>query len=151
MREHLALRVAAVKPTSGHPEGAKVLTITARHPVVSADNGTVSDTFRLLDWRESSRRAAGSPPLYPPLRLVDRLEGAEKQRAATQRTRFVAARESWRCRNCRALWRPDDHERCPSCGRVFTEADRRQPEGGKVEVTVAPHHAPNLPADPHDL
>jgi hypothetical protein len=147
MREHLALRVDAVKPTSGHPEGAKVLTITARHPVVSADNGTVSDTFRLLDWRESSRRAAVSPQLYATLKLVDRLEGAEKQRAATQRTRFVAARESWRCRNCRALWRPDDHERCPSCGRVFTEADRRQPEVGKVEFTVPPDDPLNLQAD----
>src|ERR1700704_219104 len=147
VREHLALRVNAVKPTSGHPEGAKVLTITARHPVVSADNGTVSDTFRLLDWRESSRRAAVSPQLYATLKLVDRLEGAEKQRAATQRTRFVAARESWRCRNCRALWRPDDHERCPSCGRVFTEADRRQPEVGKVEFTVAPDDPLNLQAD----
>jgi hypothetical protein len=120
VREHLALRVDAVKPTTGHPEGAKILTITTRHPVVSADNGTVSDTFRLLDWRESSRRASVSPQLYATLKLVDRLEGAEKQRAATQRTRFIAARESWRCRNCRALWRPDDHERCPSCGRVFT-------------------------------
>jgi AAA domain-containing protein len=147
VREHLALRVDAVKPTSGHPEGAKVLTITARHPVVSADNGTVSDTFRLLDWRESSRRAAVSPQLYATLKLVDRLEGAEKQRAATQRTRFTAARESWRCRNCRALWRPDDHERCPSCGRVFTEADRRQPEVGKVEFTVPPDDPLNLQAD----
>jgi hypothetical protein len=147
VREHLALRVDAVKPTSGHPEGAKVLTITARHPVVSADNGTVSDTFRLLDWRESSRRAAVSPQLYATLKLVDRLEGAEKQRAATQRTRFVAARESWRCRNCRALWRPDDHERCPSCGRVFSEADRRQPEVGKVEFTVPPDDPLNLQAD----
>jgi rubredoxin len=147
VREHLALRVDAVKPTSGHPEGAKVLTITARHPVVSADNGTVSDTFRLLDWRESSRRAAVSPQLYATLKLVDRLEGAEKQRAATQRTRFTAARESWRCRNCRALWRPDDHERCPSCGRVFTEADRRQPEVGKVEFTIPPEDPLNLQAD----
>jgi hypothetical protein len=147
VREHLALRVEAVKPTTGHPEGAKVLTITTRHPVVSADNGTVSDTFRLLDWRESTRRAAVSPQLYATLKLVDRLEGAEKQRAATQRTRFIAARESWRCRNCRALWRPDDHERCPSCGRVFTEADRRQPEVGKVEFTVAPDDPLNLQAD----
>jgi ATP-dependent RNA/DNA helicase IGHMBP2 len=147
VRAHLALRVDAVKPTSGHPEGAKVLTITARKPMVSADNGTASDTFRLLDWRESSRRAAVSPQLYATLKLVDRLEGAEKQRAATQRTRFTAARESWRCRNCRALWRPDDHERCPSCGRVFTDVDRRQPEVGKVEFTVAPDDPLNLEAD----
>ena len=147
VREHLALRVDAVKPTTGHPEGTKILTITTRHPVVSADNGTVSDTFRLLDWRESSRRASVSPQLYATLKLVDRLEGAEKQRAATQRTRFIAARESWRCRNCRALWRPDDHERCPSCGRVFSEADRRQPEVGKVEFTVAPGDPLNLQAD----
>ena len=147
VREHLALRVDAVKPTTGHPEGAKILTITTRHPVVSADNGTVSDTFRLLDWRESSRRASVSPQLYATLKLVDRLESAEKQRASTQRTRFIAARESWRCRNCRALWRPDDHERCPSCGRVFTEADRRQPEVGKVEFTVAPGDPLNIQAD----
>ncbi|HEX3607636.1 MAG TPA: AAA domain-containing protein [Candidatus Dormibacteraeota bacterium] len=147
VREHLALRVDAVKPTTGHPEGAKVLTITTRHPVVSADNGTESDTFRLLDWRESTRRASVSPQLYATIKLVDRLEGAEKLRASTQRTRFVSARESWRCRNCRALWRPDDHERCPSCGRVFSEADRRQPEVGKVEFTVAPDDPLNLQAD----
>ena len=111
-----------------------MLTITTRHPVVSADNGTVSDTFRLLDWRESSRRASVSPQLYATLKLVDRLESAEKQRAATQRTRFTAARESWRCRNCRALWRPDDHERCPSCGR--DRLGSRPPFRGRLVLIV---------------
>ena len=99
-REHLALRVDALKPVSGHPEGAKVLTITARNPVVSAVNGTDSDTYRLFDWREASQRAASSSQLYATLKLVERLETAEKTRAQTQRTRFVSARESWRCRTC---------------------------------------------------
>src|SRR4029077_12496238 len=75
------------------------------------------------------------------------METAEKSRAQTQRTRFVGARESWRCRTCRALWRPAEHDRCPSCGRVFTEADWKQPEVGKVEFTVAPGEPIALQAD----
>jgi len=146
-REHLALRVEGLKPTSGHPDGAKVLTITAKHPVVSAANGVESDTYRIFDWREASARAAASAELYATLKLVERLETAEKTRAATQRTRFVSARESWRCRTCRALWRPDQHDRCPSCGRVFTEADWRQPELGKVEFQVADGEPINLTPD----
>jgi hypothetical protein len=135
-REHFALRVDALKPISGHPDGAKVLTITAHHPVVSAANGTASDTYRLFDWLAASERAAASAQLYATLKLVERLETAEKTRAQTQRTRFVGARESWRCKTCRALWRPAEHDRCPSCGRAFTEADWKQPEVGKVELLV---------------
>ncbi|MBV8445574.1 MAG: hypothetical protein JOZ92_06630 [Candidatus Dormibacteraeota bacterium] len=59
-REHLGLRVESIKPTSDHPEGAKLLTITTREPVVTGANGVVSDTYRLLDWREATQRAAKS-------------------------------------------------------------------------------------------
>ena len=146
-REHLGLRVISIKPTSNHPDGAKLLTITAKQPVVTAANGVTSDTFRLLDWREATRKAAKSEQLYATLKLVESLERAEKQRAQTQRTHFIAAREYWRCRNCRALWRPDTHERCPSCGREFTDADWKQPEVGKVEFTVPATEAINLTPD----
>src|SRR5258708_3790663 len=146
-RDHMALRVVALKPTSDHPEGAKVLTITARRPVVSAANGHTSDTHRLLDWRTASKRAAVSEQLYAALKLVERLETAEKNRAATQRTRFSGAKEYWRCRNCRALWQPDKHERCPSCGREFSAADRKHPEVGKVELSVPPGEPISLQAD----
>jgi ATP-dependent RNA/DNA helicase IGHMBP2 len=148
-REHMALRVVTLRPTtsSGHPDGAKVLTITARHPVVSAANGHGSDTHRLLDWRTASKKAAVSEQLYATLKLVERLETAEKNRASTQRTHFVGAREFWRCRNCRALWQPDKHEQCPSCGREFTAADRKQPEVGKVELSVPPGEPISLQAD----
>ncbi|MHB8718940.1 MAG: DEAD/DEAH box helicase family protein [Candidatus Dormibacteria bacterium] len=145
--DHLALRVESVKPATDHPDGSKVLTITVDEPVVSAANGVVSDTRRLLDWRAASNAAASSPGLYAALKLVDSLEKAERQRAATQRTHFVAARESWRCKRCRALWRPDDHERCPSCGHEFTGADRRQPEVAKVEFTIPEGESINLTPD----
>ena len=146
-RDHLGLRVVSIRPTQSQPESAKLLTITTREPVVTAANGIVSDTFRLLDWREATQRAAKSEVLYATLKLVESLERAEKQRAQTQRTRFIAAREYWRCRNCRGLWRPDVHERCPSCGREFTAADWKQPEVGKVEFTVPPEDPINLTAD----
>jgi ATP-dependent RNA/DNA helicase IGHMBP2 len=146
-RDHLGLRVVSIRPVSDHPEGAKLLTITTREPVVTAANGVVSDTFRLLDWLQATQRAAKSEQLYATLKLVESLERAEKQRAQTQRTRFVAAREYWRCRNCRALWRPDTHERCPSCGREFTEADWKQPEVGKVEFVVRDGDSINLTPD----
>ena len=145
--EHLALRVVSMRPATDHPDGSKVLTVTARTPVVTAANGVASDTRRLLEWRSASAAAAKSAELYAALKLVDSLEKAERSRAATQRTRFVAAKEYWRCKRCRALWRPADHERCPSCGHEFTEADRRQPEVGKVEFTVPPGEQINLTAD----
>jgi hypothetical protein len=146
-RDHLGLRVLSIRPTGQHPEGAKLLTITTREPVVTAANGVASDTYRLLDWRDASQKAAKSEALYATLKLVDSLERAEKQRAQTQRTRFSGAKEWWRCRNCRALWRPDTHERCPSCGREFTDSDRRQPEVGKIEFQVPPDEAINLTPD----
>src|SRR5438132_4402196 len=145
--KHLGLRVATIRPTQDHPEGAKLLTITTREPVVTPANGIVSDTFRLLDWRIATQKAAKSEQLFATLKLVDSLERAEKQRALSQRTRFVGAREYWRCRNCRALWRPDMHERCPSCGREFTEADWRSPEVGKVEFAIPLGEPINLTAD----
>src|SRR5437870_9635677 len=146
-REHLGLRVATIRPTKDHPDGAKLLTITTREPVVTPANGVVSDTFRLLDWRIATQKAAKSEQLFATLKLVDSLERAEKQRALTQRTRFTGAKEYWRCRNCRALWRPDTHERCPSCGREFTAADRKTPEVGKVEFTIPEGEPINLSAD----
>jgi ATP-dependent RNA/DNA helicase IGHMBP2 len=145
--EHLALRVVSVRPAMDHPENSKVLTVTVREPVVTAGNGVVSDTHRLLDWRIASASAAKSAELYAALKLVDSLEKAERQRAATQRTHFVAAKEYWRCKRCRALWRPADHDRCPSCGHEFTDADRRQPEVGKVEFTVPEGEQINLTPD----
>ncbi len=146
-RDHLGLRVLTIRPTGGQPEGAKLLTITAREPVVTEANGVVSDTFRLLDWRISTQHAARSEQLYATLKLVDSLERAEKQRAQSQRTRFNGAREFWRCRTCRAFWRPDSHERCPSCGREFTDADRKSPEVGKVEFQIPAGEPINLTPD----
>ena len=145
--DHLGLRVVAVKPSGDHPEGAKVLTITARDRVVTAGNGVSSDTHRLLDWRMASGRASTSAQLYAALKLVDSLENAEKSRSTTQRTRFSAAREFWRCKTCRALWRPADHERCPSCGRVFSDNDFKFHEVGKVEFTVPEGEAIALTPD----
>ncbi|HEX6539454.1 MAG TPA: AAA domain-containing protein [Candidatus Dormibacteraeota bacterium] len=145
--DHLGLRVVSIRPAQSTLDATKLLTITARGAVVTAANGTSSDTYRLLDWREATQRAAKSDQLYATLKLVESLERAEKQRAQTQRTRFMSAREYWRCRNCRALWRPDTHERCPSCGREFTPMDFKQPEVGKVEFTVAPEDSINLAAD----
>jgi hypothetical protein len=145
--EHLALRVVSLKPVRDHPEGAKVLTLTAQEQVVTAANGVSSDTFRLLDWRDAATRAARSERLFATLKLVERLESAEKGRAQTQRTRYVSARELWRCRTCRALWRPDEHTRCPSCGREFSDADRRQPELGRVEFAVPETEPINLAPD----
>jgi ATP-dependent RNA/DNA helicase IGHMBP2 len=146
-RDHLGLRVISIRPTSGQPEGAKLLTITTREPVVTEANGVVSDTFRLLDWRISTQHAARSEQLYATLKLVDSLERAEKQRAQSQRTRFNGAREYWRCKTCRALWRPESHERCPSCGREFTDADRKSPEVGKVEFQIPAGEPINLTPD----
>ncbi len=146
-RDHLGLRVLSIRPTGGQPEGAKLLTITTREPVVTEANGVVSDTFRLLDWRISTQHAARSEQLYATLKLVDSLERAEKQRASSQRTRFNGAREFWRCKACRALWRPESHERCPSCGREFTDADRKSPEVGKVEFQIPLGEPINLTPD----
>ncbi len=145
--DHLALRVLSMRPAMDHPDGSKVLTVTARTPIVTAANGVASDTKRLLEWRAASAAAAKSAELYAALKLVDSLEKAERGRAATQRTRFIAAKEYWRCKRCRALWRPADHERCPSCGHEFTDADRRQPEVGKVEFTVPEGEQINLTPD----
>ncbi|MBJ7610488.1 MAG: AAA family ATPase [Candidatus Dormibacteraeota bacterium] len=145
--DHLALRVVSMRPAMDHPEGSKVLTVTARTPIVTAANGVLSDTRRLLDWRSASATAAKSAELYAALKLVDSLERAERQRAATQRTHFIAAKEYWRCKRCRALWRPADHERCPSCGHEFSDVDRRQPEVGKVEFTVPEGEQINLTSD----
>ena len=146
-RDHVALRVESVRPVKEHPEGAKLLTVTAHQPVVTAANGVVSDTYRLMDWRTATAKAAKSEQLFATLKLVDSLENAEKSRASTQRTKFVAAKEYWRCKNCRALWRPKDHQHCPSCGREFGPQDFKQPEVAKVEFQVAPDDTINLTAD----
>jgi len=146
-RDHMALRVESLRPQHEHPEGLKLLTVTTREPVVTATNGVSSDTFRLLEWRVATEKAAKSERLYTTLKLVDGLENAEKSRAATQRTRFVAATEYWRCKICRALWRPKDHERCPSCGREFGPADHKQPEVGKVEFSIPEGEPINLTPD----
>src|ERR1035437_7770376 len=131
--DHLALRVVSVRPAMDHPENSKVLTVTVREPVVTAANGVVSDTRRLLDWREASAAAAKSAVLYAALKLVDSLEKAERQRAATQRTHFIAAKEHWGCQRRRAL------------GGAARPAAR--PEVGKVEFVVPEAEQINLTPD----
>ena len=51
---------------SDHPEGAKILTLTTRQPIVTAANGVASDTFRLLDWRLAAAKAARASASTPP-------------------------------------------------------------------------------------
>src|SRR6202035_3773118 len=36
--DHRALRVVSMRPATDHPEGSKVLTVTARTPIVTASN-----------------------------------------------------------------------------------------------------------------
>ena len=145
--DHLGLKIVSIRPSADHPDGAKVLTITARAKVVSGGNGIASDTHRLLDWRTATKKASVSDQLYAALKLVDSLETAEKSRASTQRTRFASAREYWRCKGCRALWRPADHEKCPSCGRIFSDTDFKLHEVGKVEFSIAEGQPMNLTPD----
>ncbi len=135
-REHMALLVVNVRPGRSSGSAEKLLTVVARHPVVTATNGIVSDTYRLKDFRDAMAMAATSEQLYGALKLVDKLENAEKARAQSQRTHYRGVREFWRCRKCRGLWRPDDNDRCPSCGREFDEQDHQRPELGKVELTI---------------
>ena len=143
---HLALRVISLKPVSDHPEGAKILTLTARHPVVTAANGVASDTFRILDWRRAAAKAAKSERLYATLKLVERLESAEKGRAQTQRTRYVAAREFWRCKTCRALWRPGRAHPLPllrpRVRRRRPRASRRSPRSSSPYPRARPSTSP---------
>jgi predicted RNA-binding Zn-ribbon protein involved in translation (DUF1610 family) len=87
------------------------------------------------------------PILLQTLALVDGLESAERNRAATQRTPFDGVVEIWRCRNCRGLWRADRDERCPSCGKEFTEEDRRRPELGRIEFSVPKEHTITIAVD----
>ena len=84
-REHLGLRVISIRPTGGQPEGAKLLTITTREPVVTEANGVVSDTFRLLDWRISTQHAAtvGAAVRDP--------QAGRQPRASREAARAVAA------------------------------------------------------------
>ncbi len=134
--QHLALRIDAIRPQSGHPSDTHLLTVTAKSMQVSATNGTSSDTHRLLDWQRSSAAAASSPILFGTLKLIDRLEGEDRARAQQHRVHYVDTKEYWRCRACRGFWQPGQHQQCPSCGRPFTEQDRRQPEVGKIEFSV---------------
>ena len=56
-RLHTALRVVSIRPVHDHPDGAKVLTITAREPIVTPANGVESDTHRARLNDESGRRS----------------------------------------------------------------------------------------------
>ncbi len=134
--QHLALRIDSIRPQSGHPTDTHLLTVTAKSMQVSATNGTSSDTHRLLDWQRSSAAVASSPILFGTLKLIDRLEGEDRARAQQHRVHYVDTKEYWRCRACRGFWQPGQHQQCPSCGRPFSEQDRRQPEVGKIEFSV---------------
>ncbi len=149
-RERTALRVDAVRPAP--PEraelGSRVIRVRCREPLVSPDNGVSTDTFHLLDLALLARGASQPDAiLLQTLALVDGLENAERTRAATQRTPFEGVVEIWRCRSCRGLWRADRDERCPSCGREFTEEDRRRPELGRLEFSVPKEHTITLAVD----
>ena len=149
-RERTALRVESVRPAPAERDdlGNRVLRVRCRQPVVSAENGTPSDTFHLMDLAKLARGSKEPDPiLLQTLALVDGLESAERNRAATQRTPFDGVVEIWRCRNCRGLWRSDRDERCPSCGREFTEADRKRPELGRIEFSVPKDHTITLAVD----
>jgi predicted RNA-binding Zn-ribbon protein involved in translation (DUF1610 family) len=148
--ERTALRVDSVRPAPAQRDdlGNRVLRVSCRTPVVSAEDGIPSDTFHLMDLAKLARGSKEPDPiLLQTLALVDGLESAERNRAATQRTPFNGVVEIWRCRNCRGLWRSDRDERCPSCGREFTEEDRRQPELGRIEFAVPKDHTITLGVD----
>ena len=148
--ERTALRVDSVRPAPAERDdlGNRVLRVNCRTPMVSAEDGIPSDTFHLMDLAKLARGSKEPDPiLLQTLALVDGLESAERNRAATQRTPFNGVVEIWRCRNCRGLWRSDRDERCPSCGREFTEEDRRQPELGRIEFSVPKDHTITLAVD----
>ena len=149
-REHTALRVDSVRPAPADRDepGNRVLRVSCRKPLVSAEDGIPSDTFHLMDLAKLARGSKEPDPiLLQTLALVDGLESAERNRAATQRTPFDGVVEIWRCRNCRGLWRADRDERCPSCGKEFTEEDRRRPELGRIEFSVPKEHTINIAVD----
>lgn len=148
--ERTALRVDSVRPAPAERDdlGNRVLRVSCRTPMVSAEDGIPSDTFHLMDLAKLARGSKQPDPiLLQTLALVDGLESAERNRAATQRTPFNGVVEIWRCRSCRGLWRSDRDERCPSCGREFTEEDRRQPELGRIEFSVPKDHTITLAVD----
>jgi len=149
-RERTALRVDSVRPAPAERDepGNRVLRVSCRHPVVSAEDGVSSDTFHLMDLAKLARGSKEPDPiLLQTLALVDGLESAERNRAATQRTPFDGVVEIWRCRNCRGLWRSDRDERCPSCGKEFSEEDRRRPELGRIEFSVPKDHTITISVD----
>ncbi|HUY61616.1 MAG TPA: AAA domain-containing protein [Candidatus Dormibacteraeota bacterium] len=148
-RERMALKVVSLRPAppDGDRADTRALRVRCRAPLVTADDGEVTDTVRLLDLAAVTRAATAAPILLQTLALVDGLENAERTRATTQRTPFKGVVEWWRCRTCRALWRPDQDERCRSCGRSFTPDDRHRPEIGKLELSVPADHPITLTVD----
>ncbi|MGH7640935.1 MAG: AAA domain-containing protein, partial [Candidatus Dormibacteria bacterium] len=149
-RERTALRVDSVRPAPPERDalGSRVIRISCRQPLVTEGNGILSDTFHLMDLAKLARGSGEPDPiLLQTLALVDGLETAERNRAVTQRTPFDGVVEIWRCRNCRALWRSDRDERCPACGRQFTDEDRRRPELGRVEFSVPKDHPITIGVD----
>ncbi|MGH7693087.1 MAG: AAA domain-containing protein, partial [Candidatus Dormibacteria bacterium] len=149
-RERTALRVENVRPAPPERDdlGSRVLRVSCRQPLVSEADGVSSDTFHLMDLAKLARGSKQPDSiLLQTLALVDGLESAERNRAATQRTPFQGVVEIWRCRNCRGLWRADRDQRCPSCGREFTDEDRRRPELARVEFSVAKDHTITIAVD----
>ncbi len=146
----MALRVESVRPAPPAREGVARGAIRVRcvHPLVSSKEGTATDTYHLLNLAKLARGSKEPDRiLLQTLALVDGLEQAERGRAATQRTPFDSVVELWRCRTCRGLWRPDRDERCPSCGREFTDEDRHRQEAGRLEFSVPPDHQITLSVD----
>jgi hypothetical protein len=149
-REQVALRVESVRPAPPDRDSPSRGSIRVRctRPLVSSKEGELTDTFHLLNMAKLARGAKPPDPiLLQTLALVDGLENAERNRAATQRTPFEAVAELWRCRGCRGLWRPDRDERCSSCGREFGDEDRRRPELGRLEFSVPKDHPITLSVD----
>ncbi len=148
--DQMALRVDAVRPAPPDRDGAGrgAIRVRCQHPLVSSKEGDATDTFHLLNLAKLARGSREPDRiLLQTLALVDGLEQAERSRAATQRTPFEAVVELWRCRSCRGLWRPDQDQRCNSCGREFTDDDRRRPEAGRLEFSVPKDHQITLSVD----
>ncbi|MHB8313175.1 MAG: AAA domain-containing protein, partial [Candidatus Dormibacteria bacterium] len=149
-RERVALEVESVRPAPPDREdaGRGSLRVRCAQPLVSSKDGEDTDTFHLLTMAKLARGSKPPDPiLLQTLALVDGLETAERLRAATQRTPFDGVVELLRCRTCRGLWRPDQDERCPSCGRELGEDDRRRPEAGRLEFSIPKAHQITISVD----
>src|SRR5580704_11519143 len=64
------------------PPTAPTLTLTSATTTVSRRPGTKSDTHRLVDWYAAIDAAAIAPRLFATLRLVEKMETAERDMAS---------------------------------------------------------------------